>query len=70
MISTLCRKASRSRCSASPAQASPTPCTAPWSGIGPDIIFNYPSEAAQYVKAGQVADLSQYIYDETIGIRF
>ena len=37
-------------------------------GIGPDIIFNYPSEAAQYVKAGQVADLSQYIYDETIGI--
>lgn len=37
-------------------------------GIGPDIIFNYASEAAQYVKAGQVADLSQYIYDEALGI--
>ena len=38
-------------------------------GIGPDIIFNYPSEAAQYVKSGHVADLSQYIYDEEIGIK-
>ena len=38
-------------------------------GIGPDIIFNYASEAAQYVKAGQVADLSQYIYDEALGIQ-
>ena len=37
-------------------------------GIGPDIIFNYASEAANYVRAGQVADLSQYIYDEAIGI--
>ncbi len=37
-------------------------------GIGPDIIFNYASEAAQYVKGGQLADLSQYIYDEQIGI--
>ena len=37
-------------------------------GIGPDIIFNYASEAANYVKAGLVADLSQYIYDEEIGI--
>lgn len=37
-------------------------------GIGPDIIFNYASEAAQYVRAGQLADLSQYIYDEQIGI--
>ena len=37
-------------------------------GTGPDIIFNYASEAAQYVKAGQVADLSQYIYDKQIGI--
>ena len=37
-------------------------------GIGPDIIFNYASEAAQYVKAGRLADLSQYIYDDEIGI--
>ena len=37
-------------------------------GIGPDIIFNYASEAASYVRAGQVADLSQYIYDDEIGI--
>ncbi len=37
-------------------------------GIGPDIIFNYASEAAKYVDAGQLADLSQYIYDEEIGI--
>lgn len=38
-------------------------------GIGPDIIFNYSSEAAKYVEAGQLADLSQYIYDEEIGIK-
>ena len=38
-------------------------------GIGPDIIFNYASEAAGYVKAGLVADLSQYIYDADIGIK-
>jgi multiple sugar transport system substrate-binding protein len=38
-------------------------------GIGPDIIFNYASEAAGYVKAGLVADLSQYIYDPSIGIK-
>ena len=37
-------------------------------GIGPDIIFNYASEAASYVKAGLVADLSQYIYDADLGI--
>ncbi len=37
-------------------------------GIGPDIIFNYASEAASYVKPGLVADLSQYIYDPEIGI--
>ncbi|NLE69688.1 MAG: extracellular solute-binding protein [Clostridiales bacterium] len=37
-------------------------------GIGPDIVFNYASEAAQYVPAGLVADLSQYVYDEEIGI--
>ncbi|NLD52390.1 MAG: extracellular solute-binding protein, partial [Clostridiales bacterium] len=38
-------------------------------GIGPDIIFNYASEAASYVRAGQVADLSQYIYDDELGIK-
>lgn len=38
-------------------------------GIGPDIIFNYSSEATKYVEAGQLADLSQYIYDEEIGIK-
>lgn len=38
-------------------------------GIGPDIIFNYGSEAAKYVEAGQLIDLSQYIYDEEIGIK-
>ncbi|MDD2429913.1 MAG: extracellular solute-binding protein [Eubacteriales bacterium] len=37
-------------------------------GIGPDIIFNYSSEAAKYVDAGQLADLSQYIFDDEIGI--
>ncbi len=36
-------------------------------GIGPDIIFNYASEAARYVPAGRVADLSQYIYDPYVG---
>ncbi|NLD02515.1 MAG: extracellular solute-binding protein [Clostridiales bacterium] len=38
-------------------------------GVGPDIIFNYASEAASYVKGGYLADLSQYIYDEEIGIK-
>jgi multiple sugar transport system substrate-binding protein len=38
-------------------------------GIGPDIIFNYASEAAGYVRSGHVADLSQYIYDPEIGIK-
>ncbi|NLC33623.1 MAG: extracellular solute-binding protein [Clostridiales bacterium] len=38
-------------------------------GIGPDIIFNYASEAAGYVKPGLVADLGQYIYDDEIGIK-
>ena len=37
-------------------------------GVGPDIIFNYASEAAKYVDAGLLADLSQYIYDPEIGI--
>lgn len=35
---------------------------------GPDIIFNYASEAAAYVTAGRVANLDEYIYDEEIGI--
>ncbi len=42
--------------------------TAVKSGDGPDIIFNYASEAAEYVDLGLVADLSQYIYDDEIGI--
>ena len=37
-------------------------------GAGPDIIFNYASEAAAYVTAGRVANLDEYIYDEEIGI--
>ncbi len=39
-------------------------------GEGPDIIFNYGSEAAKYVGAEQVyvANLDEYIYDEEIGI--
>ncbi|MBQ8137596.1 MAG: extracellular solute-binding protein, partial [Clostridia bacterium] len=37
-------------------------------GVGPDIIFNYGSEAAKYVGAGLVANLDEYIYDEAIGI--
>ena len=36
--------------------------------VGPDIIFNYGSEAAKYVGAGLVANLDEYIYDEEIGI--
>ena len=35
---------------------------------GPDIIFNYASEASKYVSAGLVANLDEYIYDEEIGI--
>ena len=35
---------------------------------GPDIIFNYGSEAAKYVSAGKVANLDEYIYDEEMGI--
>ena len=38
------------------------------SGDGPDIIFNYASEAASYVDDGLVADLSQYIYADETGI--
>jgi ABC-type glycerol-3-phosphate transport system substrate-binding protein len=36
-------------------------------GIGPDIIFNYASEAAKY-DSSKLTDLSQYIYDDEIGI--
>ena len=42
--------------------------TAVVNGEGPDIIFNYASEAAKYVPAGLVANLDEYIYDEEIGI--
>lgn len=42
--------------------------TAVVNGVGPDIIFNYASEAAKYVNAGLVANLDEYIYDEEIGI--
>ena len=38
------------------------------SGEGPDIIFNYASEAAEYVDDGLVADLSQFIYSDENGI--
>ena len=37
-------------------------------GEGPDIIFNYASEASKYVGAGLVANLDEYIYDDEIGI--
>ncbi len=37
-------------------------------GEGPDIIFNYGSEAAKYVGSGLVANLDEYIYDDEIGI--
>ena len=35
---------------------------------GPDIIFNYGSEAAKYVSAEKVANLDEYIYDDEMGI--
>ena len=35
---------------------------------GPDIIFNYASEASKYVSAGLVANLDEFIYDDEIGI--
>lgn len=34
---------------------------------GPDIIFNYASEAAAYVKDGLVANLDEYIFNDEIG---
>lgn len=36
--------------------------TAVRNGVGPDIIINYATEAANYVADGQLVDLSQYIY--------
>lgn len=38
------------------------------SGVGPDIIFNFASAAAEYVDLGRLADLSQYIYADETGI--
>lgn len=48
--------------------------TAVVNGEGPDIIFNYASEAASYVNADDptknlVVDLSQYLNDPEIGIK-
>lgn len=37
-------------------------------GVGPNIIINYASTAADYVADGLVVDLSQYIFDEEIGM--
>ena len=37
-------------------------------GVGPNIIINYASTAADYVVDGMVVDLSQYIFDAEIGM--
>ena len=37
-------------------------------GVGPSIIINYASTAADYVKDGLVIDLSQYVFDPEIGM--
>ncbi|GHU67069.1 sugar ABC transporter substrate-binding protein [Clostridia bacterium] len=37
-------------------------------GVGPNIIFDYASTAADYVEEGLVADIGQYIDDPQIGI--
>jgi len=37
-------------------------------GVGPNIIINYASTAADYVKDGLVVDLSQYVFDAEIGM--
>lgn len=37
-------------------------------GVGPNIIINYASTAGEYVKDGLVVDLSQYVFDEEIGM--
>ena len=35
-------------------------------GVGPSIIINFASTAAEYVKDGLVVDLTPYVYDEEI----
>ena len=37
-------------------------------GVGPNIIINYASTAAEYVKDNLVADLAPYIFDDEIGM--
>ena len=37
-------------------------------GVGPNIIINYASTAAEYVKDGKVVDLAPYIFDDEIGM--
>lgn len=37
-------------------------------GVGPNMIINYASTAAEYVKDGMVVDLSKYVYDAEIGM--
>lgn len=37
-------------------------------GVGPNIIFNYASAAADYVKDGLVFDMTEYIADPEIGM--
>ncbi|NLF26858.1 MAG: extracellular solute-binding protein, partial [Clostridiales bacterium] len=37
-------------------------------GVGPNIIINYASTAADYVEDGLVVDLSQYVFDAEIGM--
>lgn len=32
-------------------------------GVGPNMIINYASTAADYVKDGLVVDLSKYVFD-------
>ena len=38
-------------------------------GVGPSIIINFASTAAEYVKDGLVVDLTPYVYDEEIGMK-
>lgn len=37
-------------------------------GVGPNIIINYASTAAEYVKDGLVVDLAPYVFDDEIGM--
>ncbi|MFR6025541.1 MAG: extracellular solute-binding protein [Christensenellales bacterium] len=37
-------------------------------GVGPNMIINYASTAADYVKDGLVVDLSKYVFDDEIGM--